>query len=64
MLHVAARRARGDGWESWGARKETGELETGACAKPPEIKSAKERVRAIDSNPVRANETPLIKGTA
>lgn len=64
MLHVAARRARGDGWESWGARKEMGKLETGACAKHLEIESGRERVHAIESNPVHANETALIKGTA
>lgn len=64
MLHVAASRARGDGCESWGARKETGKLETGACAKHLEIKSVKERGNALGSNPVHANETPLTKGMA
>lgn len=64
LLHVAARRARGDGWESWGVGRDTAQLETGACAKRLQSKSVKERVHAIARDPARANETPLIKETA
>jgi len=44
-----------------GSGEEMGKLGTEACAKRLEIKSAKERVHAIESN---ANETSLIKETA